>query len=106
MGGKCVLLLPQTECWACCKGSPTQEKTVGKWGQSLTFTIDTSEARDEDGGAEMDARQREPEHTAQLVLDVAAVHGATVDTSMQVAEDSVLVPQMNETDSANEIEIA
>ena len=41
------------------------------------------------------------------MLDVAvAKTGVTVDTGMQVAEDSVLVPPMNETDSASEIETA
>ena len=37
-------------------------------------------------------------------MEVAAIDGATVDTGMQVTEDSVPVPPRNETDSAGEIE--
>ena len=83
---------------------PTQEKATGKWGQSLTFTVDANEARDEDGGATV--VQHEPKQAGQLKLDVAAATGATMDKSMQVTENSVPVAPMNETDSAGKMEIA
>ena len=92
-----MLLLPQTKCWACCKGVPTQEKATGKWGQSLTFTVDASEARDEDGGEAVG--QHEPKQTRQLKLDAAAATGALMDIGMQVSEETIPMLPMNETDS-------
>ena len=70
---------------------PNEEKTSGKRGQSLTLTVGVSESMIEDGGE--DAVQPKPESLGQRLQEVVAVDGATVDTGMQVTEDSVLVPQ-------------
>ena len=84
---------------------PSKEKAIGKWGKSLTLTVGVSEPTNEDGG--ITVIQPELEHSGQIMKEVAVGDGATVDTSMQVTKDSLLVPQTNEIVLlANEIEAA
>ena len=103
-GRECMLLLSQTQCRTHCAQLPYEEKTSGKWGQSLTLTIGVSESKKEDG--DKDAVQLEPEPYGQKVMEVVAAEGTTMDTSMQGDEDSLPMPQTNEVGlPADEIEL-
>ena len=60
----------------------------------MTLTVRVSETTNEDGSVVV--VQPKPGFSRQIVMEVAAVDGAIVDTGMQVAEDSLPMPQTNE----------
>ena len=70
------------------------KKPTGKRGKSLTLAVKVGEATNEYGDS--DAGQRELEQSRQTLLEVPAASGATVDTGIQVDEDTLPVPQTNE----------
>ena len=73
---------------------PSKEETTGERGKSLTLTIGVGESTDEDGG--VNAVHPRPKPSEQIVMGGVAAQGATMDTGMQVDEDSLSMPQTNE----------
>ena len=87
---KCLLLLQEAQCRSHGTRLPTEKETSGKRGQSLTLTVRVNESTLEDGSE--DAVQPVPKSSGQMLLEAAATDGATVDTGIQVAEDSLPEP--------------